>query len=304
MLRAAFAVPALLALLGTAACTPVTPNYAGGTPAPRAAVQRPVASAPVYREPAATSYARTRPGGDAPVGAGSPVAAGPMYAGPVPLAGGGMGPPTGATYAPAPFKFAFQVGDEISVAVWKEKDLETTQRIQRDGTISPMLLGTVVVAGKTVDEVRTDFEGRYMEYLREPKVSVRVVTIHSERVFVLGEVREPAAIALNGPTTLTQALAQAGGFEQEFADQQRVRIIRTGPDGRPSLITANVSAMLTGNQPIVQVMPGDVVYVPPTGLASWSRGLNQALGPITGLITATGSVVTSAAAIKALDSSN
>ncbi len=214
------------------------------------------------------------------------------------------GPPTGATFAPGQFHFAFQVGDELAVSVWKEKDLDTTQRIQRDGTISPMLMGTVPVAGKTVDQVRADLEQRYTEYLREPKVSVRVVSIHSERVFVLGEVKAPAAITLNGPTTLTQALSQAGGFNQEFADQGRVRIVRTGPDGRPTLITANVAAMLTGRTPIVQVMPGDVVYVPPTGLASWSRGLTQALGPIASIIGTAGGVVTSYAAIKALDNSN
>jgi protein involved in polysaccharide export with SLBB domain len=294
MARAAFVLPSLLAaavLAGAGGCTPVTPHY--GPPSAPARPARTAAPAPVYREPVARVPAyRPRPGSAAPA-----VAPAPAY---VP-AGAQVGPPTGATYAPGTFRFAFQVGDEIAVAVWKEKDLDTTQRIQRDGTISPMLLGTVAVAGKTVDEVQRDLEERYREYLREPKVSVRVVTIHSERVFVLGEVKQPAAIPLNGPTMLTQALAQAGGFQQEFADQQRVRIVRTGPDGRPSLITANVSAMLTGTQPIVQVMPGDVVYVPPTGLASWSRGLTQALGPISGIITAAGSVVTSYAAIQALE---
>lgn len=301
MARAAFVVPAFLAaaaLTGAVGgCTPVTPHYGPpsapvrvSTPAPP---MRTVPATPVYREPVSRAPVyRPRPGSDAPV-----VTPTPIY---VP-ASNQVGPPTGATYAPAPFRFAFQVGDEVALAVWKEKDLDTTQRIQRDGTISPMLLGTVVVAGKTVDEVQHDLEERYKEYLREPKVSVRVVTIHSERVFVLGEVKSPAAITLNGPTTLTQALAQAGGFQQEFADQQRVRIVRTGPDGRPSLITANVSAMLTGTQPIVQVMPGDVVYVPPTGLASWSRGLSQALGPIANIISAAGGVVTSYAAIKALE---
>jgi hypothetical protein len=300
--RVVSVVPALFALCslaGTGGCTPVTPHYASPAAPSRPQPVRAAGPQPVYRQapPAAGTWASSRPGDAAPVVV---TPTGPN-AGVVGPAGSIVGPPTGATYAPGTFRFAFQVGDEIALAVWKEKDLDTTQRIQRDGTISPMLLGTFVVAGKTVDEVQRDLEQRYTEYLREPKVSVRVVSIHSERVFVLGEVKQPAAIALNGPTMLTQALAQAGGFTQEFADQQRVRIVRTGPDGRPSLITANVGAMLTGTQPIVQVMPGDVVYVPPTGLASWSRGLSQAIGPISELIGATGSVVTSYAAIKALE---
>lgn len=264
------------------ACTPVQPHYGG-------------AAAPL----APTAPARVAVPGPGPAARAAPTGV-PMTA----PATVGVGPPAAATYAPGTFHFAFQVGDELAISVWKEKELESTQRIQRDGTIAPMLLGTVAVAGKTVDEVRAELEQRYTEYLREPKVSVRVVSIHAERVFVLGEVKEPAAIALNGPTTLIQALAQAGGFNQDVANQKAVRIVRTGADGRPSLITANVAAMLTGRTPIVQVMPGDVVYVPPTGLADWSRGLTQALGPVTSILGTAGSIVTSYAAIKALDNSS
>lgn len=269
----------LLALSG-AGCTPVTPHY-GGPAAPDA-------PAPARRAPRAES----------PTGAVSvrPALAEPSAPADLP------GPPPGS--GSAPFRFAFQLGDELAISVWKEKDLETTQRIQRDGTISPMLLGTVPVVDRTVDEVRAELERRYTEYLREPKVSVRVVSVHSERVFVLGEVRQPAAITLNGPTSIVQALAQAGGFNQDVADQKRVRLIRTGADGKPMLINVNMAAMLTGRQALTQVLPGDVVYVPPTGLADWSRGLTQALGPVTNIIGTAGSIVTSYAAIKALDNSS
>jgi polysaccharide export outer membrane protein len=199
------------------------------------------------------------------------------------------------------FKFTFQVGDEIGVSVWKEKDLDTVQRVQRDGTISPMLLGTLPVAGRSVDEVRRDLEQRYTEYLLEPKVSVRVVNVFNERAYVLGEVNEPAAVPLVGPASLVQVLAQAGGMDQENADLKRVRIVRHGPDGRPGLITANVQAILLGQQPAPQILPGDVIYVAPTGLADWSRGMTQALGPLTSVISSAGSIITSLAAIKALE---
>lgn len=276
-----------LLLAGLGACTPVTPHY-GEPPAPAtaptAAASRPAPGGPSF------GGVPARPGG-APTVAPAAVAPAP-------------GPAAPSSGGSAPFRFVFQVGDEMAIAVWKEKDLDTTQRIQRDGTISPMLLGTMPVVGRTVDEVRSDLEQRYTEYLREPKVSLRVVSVHSERVFVLGEVKTPAAITLNGPTTIIQALAQAGGFNQDVADQKRVRIIRTGADGRPALVNANVASMLTGRTAMVQVMPGDVVYVPPTGLADWSRGLTQALGPVTNIIGTAGSIVTSYAAIKALDNSN
>ncbi len=278
---------ALLLAAGLSACTPVTPHVGppgGGAaaPAPRP-VTRPVAG------PAVVSAGRAAP--SVPVPAGGAGSSG----------GASSGPVVAPASASAPVRVVFHFGDEQAISVWKEKDLDTTQRIQRDGTISPLLLGSMPVVGRTVDEVRADLEQRYTEYLREPKVSVRVVSVHAERVFVLGEVRTPSAITLNGPTTIMQALAQAGGFNQDVADQKRVRIIRAGPDGRPTLVNANVASMLTGRTPLVQVLPGDVVYVPPTGLAEWSRGLTQALGPVTSLIGTAGSIVTSYAAIKTLE---
>ena len=78
---------------------------------------------------------------------------------------------------------------------------------------------------------------------------------------MLGEVKQPAAITLNGLTMLTQARA-GRRLHAGYADQQHVRIVRTGPDGKPH---RNVGAMLTGTQPIVRSCPA-TVYVPPTGL--------------------------------------
>lgn len=267
----------LLAALPLGACTPVRPHYGPAGAAPAPTPTRPTTPAVRDGTPSLSRWGPVEPPLAQPAADAS------------------------AARGAAPFRFVFQVGDELAISVWKEKDLDTSQRIQRDGTIAPMLLGTVPVVGRTVDEVRADLEQRYTEYLREPKVTVRVVSVHSERVFVLGEVRQPAAIALGGPTSIVQALAQAGGFNQDVADQRRVRLIRTGPDGRPTLINVDMERMLTGRQPLTQVMPGDVIYVPPTGLADWSRGLTQALGPVTNIIGTAGSIVTSYAAIKALE---
>lgn len=284
LVPAALAVPAFALL---AACSPVQPHYGpAGSGYRMTADGRHVAAAPQVVQSAPPPMRPTpRPVRQAPVvrAADRP----PPMAVPV--------------VQPAPFRFVFQIGDELGVAVWKEKDLDIVQRVQRDGTISPMLLGTVVVAGRSVDDVRTDLEKRYTEYLQDPKVSVRVVSVFSERAYVLGEVKDPAAIALVGPTSLLQVIAQAGGFEQETANQKSVRIVRMGPDGRPSLITANVAMMLAGRQPPPDILPGDVIYVAPTGLADWSRGMTQALGPLSNVIGTAGSIITSMAAIRALE---
>ncbi len=205
-------------------------------------------------------------------------------------ASGPSGPAvTSVAQAPRPFVFRFAVGDEVGVDVWQEKDLSTVQRILPDGTISPPLLGTVPVAGMTIDDARAVLQRRYLEYLKDPKVSVHVTNIYSDRVFVLGEVNRSQAVELRGPITLLQAVAQADGFREEFADKSLVRLIRAGPDGQPVVTVVDAKSILSGYRADVPLRRGDVVYVPATGVASWSREVGLALAPLSVALGAAGS---------------
>ena len=116
--------------------------------------------------------------------------------------------------------FRFEVGDEVGIDIWQEADLKSTQRILADGTISPPLLKTTKIVGLTIDEVQERLNVAYAEFLKFPKVAVRVESVYSDRVFVLGEVQDAEAVTLVGPMTALQAIAQAGGFEMEFAEPQ------------------------------------------------------------------------------------
>jgi polysaccharide biosynthesis/export protein len=222
---------------------------------------------------------------------GGPHYATPAAAPPLPY---GFAPVAAEAAAPAPsggaMQFRFQVGDELAVAVWKEPELSTQQRIMADGTVSPPLLRTIPVVGLSVDDVRVRLEREYAEFLKEPRVSVRVVAIHSDRVFVVGEVKNPQAVPLAGPTTVVQAISMAGGFVEEAAQKNGVRVVRAGPDGRPQAHIVNVANVLGGFEPDVAVRRGDIVVVPTRGVTQWSRTAGQALGPISSIIGTAGGV--------------
>ncbi|MFV1958818.1 MAG: polysaccharide biosynthesis/export family protein [Planctomycetota bacterium] len=196
---------------------------------------------------------------------------------------------TSVAQAPKGFTFRFSVGDELGIDVWQEKELSTVQRVLPDGTVSLPLLGGVRMAGRTVDEAREILTRRYREYLKEPKVSVRVTNIYSDRVFVLGEVNEAQAVNLVGPLTLTQAIAEAKGFDEETAQKAQVRLVRLGPDGRPQVSMIDVKAILSGYARDVPLRRGDLVYVPAKGVTNWSRDVGQALAPFAIALSATGS---------------
>jgi polysaccharide biosynthesis/export protein len=208
----------------------------------------------------------------------------PGTASPVPTAAAAGSPaavaaPTGARPV-APVRFRFGVGDEVAVSVWKEPELSTSQRILADGTISPPLLRPTPVLGTSVEELQARLTDAYREYLKEPKVSVRVVSIHADRVFVLGEVKTPQAVSVVGPTTVVQAIVMSGGFLEEFADKRRVQVLRVGPDGRPAATFVNADAVLAGCAHDVPIQRGDVVFVPARGVTEFSRTVGQALAPL------------------------
>ncbi|MCC7138498.1 MAG: polysaccharide export protein [Planctomycetes bacterium] len=223
---------------------------------------------------ASSSATRYRPG--APVAGAAPVAAPGPVAAPTAVAA----PAEGPARPVARVRYRFDVGDEIAVAVWKEPELATQQRILADGTISPPLLRPTTVVGLTVEELQSRLTKDYAEYLVEPKVSVRVVSIHADRVFVLGEVKDPQAVTLTGPTTLLAAVAQAGGFVEEAADKTSVLIIRKGADGRPEATAVNLKAILAGHDVDASLQRGDIVFVPARGVTEWARTVGQALSPL------------------------
>jgi polysaccharide biosynthesis/export protein len=87
---------------------------------------------------------------------------------------------------------------------------------------------------------------------------------------------------------LSDAVSQAGSVNQTTADAAQMYVIRGALSGTPSVYHLDASspvAMLFANQ--FELQPKDVVYVDATGLARFSRVLNQLLPMInTGLTAA------------------
>jgi protein involved in polysaccharide export with SLBB domain len=97
----------------------------------------------------------------------------------------------------------------------------------------------------------------------------------AREVHVLGEVKVPQSVGFRDEITLLQALARAEGVL--FTGRLReVQLVRTEADHRQAYVI-DVMPILGGQQPDVRLEPGDVVYVPPTGLAVWSRTILQLL---------------------------
>src|SRR5512144_52279 len=82
------------------------------------------------------------------------------------------------------------VGDAIRVTVFQQPDLTTEARISEKGSVSMPLVGEQKVAGKSAADAATQIAAALKDgkYLKDPQVSVAVVTLRSRQVSVLGQV--------------------------------------------------------------------------------------------------------------------
>jgi polysaccharide export outer membrane protein len=95
------------------------------------------------------------------------------------------------------------------------------------------------------------------------------------RVFLLGEVRVPGPVPYFPALTLSQLMAQAGGWT-DSALFEEARVIR-GNLQSPEIISVDLRRlMLEGDRRIDQVLrPNDVVYIPRTRIGNWNAFLAQ-----------------------------
>jgi polysaccharide export outer membrane protein len=153
-------------------------------------------------------------------------------------------------------------GDILSISVWKEEDLQREVLIRPDGKFSFPLTGDILASGRSVEEVRAQIKRRLSRYIPDLVVSVSVLQISGNKIYVIGQVSRPGEIIANPHIDVVQALAIAGG-NTPFADLSNISILRRTPTGLRS-IPFNYSDIEKGKrlEQNIMLQAGDVVVVP------------------------------------------
>ncbi|MGH7996130.1 MAG: polysaccharide biosynthesis/export family protein [Opitutaceae bacterium] len=157
-----------------------------------------------------------------------------------------------------------------------------TVTVGPDGDIYYYTLPAIDVWGLTLDEAQERIADAMRRYVREtPMVSVSLRTAASERVWVLGEVAHAGIYTLDGPTTLLDAIAEAGGLSSgsplaslasslglsgapaggaETADLSRAFVVRQG-----RILPVDFQRLLRDGDlsQNIYLHPGDFVFIPP-----------------------------------------
>ncbi len=166
---------------------------------------------------------------------------------------------------PQPNDDSFVIGtdDQLSINVWNEPDLKQTVPVRSDGKISLPLIGDVQAAGRTPLQLQQDIAEKLRTFITRPNVTVMVMQINSRKFNVLGRVAKPGSYPLAATTTVLDAIAGAGGF-QDFAKVKDIYILRKSADGTESRIAFNYKDVIKGKHPEqnIRLEPHDTIVVP------------------------------------------
>ncbi len=123
-----------------------------------------------------------------------------------------------ALLQPGETVFRLGPGDQLDIEVMGDLSTRASVVVGPDGKIYYYMLPGLDVWGLTLTEVRTRLGDELKKFIRErPVVSVTLRVVASQRVWVLGRVNSPGIYTLAGPTTLLDAVSQAGGLSASVA---------------------------------------------------------------------------------------
>ncbi len=174
----------------------------------------------------------------------------------------------GPTFQQRYSRYKLEFGDQFEVSFELSPEFNQTVTVQPDGYITLRGAGDVHVVGQTVPQLTETLKQAYAKILKDPVISVVLKDFEKPYFIADGQVGKPGKYELRGETTLTQAIAMAGGF-QDSAKHSQVLLFRRVDSDWVSAKIINVKEMEKKGDlhedPYLH--PGDMLFVPKNRLS-------------------------------------
>lgn len=150
-------------------------------------------------------------------------------------------------------------------------------RVSSTGHVTLPSVGKFQAAGRTPQGLEEDLRKAYKRFVHDPQVSVLITEYRSYRVTVVGFVRAPGMFELRGKKTLLEALAMAGGLQDNAGHM--VRVSRQAGDEVNTVVIDLEKLTREGDVKLnLELISGDVLNVPEAG-SFYVEGMVKSPGP-------------------------
>ena len=175
-------------------------------------------------------------------------------------------PPENAGHGVMANDYKIDVGDQVSISVWKNAELNISEPVRPDGKIAVHLVGDIVAAGRTPEQLAEDIERELSNYIKDPNVTVILTGLagqdYRSKIRVTGSVGTVSSLKYSQGMTVLDAVLGAGGLSL-YADGNRAKLHRQAASGTNTYDIRLKDILEKGDMTTnVRLMPGDVITVP------------------------------------------
>jgi polysaccharide export outer membrane protein len=161
-------------------------------------------------------------------------------------------------------------GDLLDVEVFESEKLNTTVRVNSRGIVSLVLLGEITIEGLTAYEAEGLIEEKYKaSYIKDPHVSIFIKEHFSQKITVIGRVKNPGTYDYPSKMHLLDVLALAGGLQEDAGRSIQLRRINSGTQkGLNQTFIIDLDKLINDGQTElnVSINGGDIIFIPEAGL--------------------------------------
>lgn len=158
-------------------------------------------------------------------------------------------------------KYTLRATDVLRIEMYQEQDFKVEAAVSQEGEITLPLIGTVAVAGRTVNETQQLLTARYREYFKEPNITLLLIKYAERKVYIDGMVGRPGPVLFPPEERMTigRAIASASGIlpRGERSDVKLKRIV----DGKEVTIKIDMDEISSGKTPDIELLENDYIFV-------------------------------------------
>ena len=187
----------------------------------------------------------------------------------------------GAAGQEAALNESYLVGadDLLEIDAYNVEELKKTVRVNSEGSIALPLVGILSVKGLTTSEIEKLIAKKLEKYIEETVVTVFVKEYKSQRISVVGAVKNPQIFAVTGQRYLVDMLLMSGGLLPDAGNICYVirPTVKNNPNSKTATVIIDLDELLeNGNFSLnIPVFSGDVVNVPKGGVIFVDGAVNS-----------------------------
>jgi polysaccharide export outer membrane protein len=164
--------------------------------------------------------------------------------------------------------------DVVAINFTFQPEFDQTVTVQPDGFIPLKGLNELYAEGATLPALQDTIRTVYANVLQDPEITVVLKEFDKPYFIAAGELTHPGKYELRADTTVTEAVAIAGGFNGQ-AKHSQVVLFRRVSEGVTESRLLNVKAMLKSRSLTedMHLRTGDMVFVPQNAISKIRRFL-------------------------------